>query len=161
MNHGESSIPDELDRWLADDLWTGGDDDAAGRSSQPPSTQTRQVRQIMGKLGFMQGTPAAGRRAMRRRYAGGAMVLCIAVLAGVAASTAYRSSPAARTPDGATVSEALDHDLQTTGAVFRNSFDALRGIVTRLEAPAAPAQEDPPASPESSPVDQSGLAPVS
>jgi hypothetical protein len=91
------------------------------------------TRTIMGKLGYMQASPAVVRRRKIRRVLDRAALLAVVIAVGSVGVMVFKSSPDARQPLESTMPAAVRHDVQHQQHRFNTVIQLLRDMPPRLE----------------------------
>lgn len=115
------------------------------------------TRNIMGRLGYMQATPAVSRRRCMQRWLGRASLLCTTFVVGWLGVMAFQASPEARRPMESTIPSAIHSDLQQQQNQINSVIQLLRELPPRLSAPVGEEGEILYIDEE---IDQSAVAPV-
>jgi hypothetical protein len=90
------------------------------------------TRSIMGRLGYMQASPAAGRRRRRARHLrrGAAALVVLGLVAGGAAL--HHFGPSARRPAELTLPAALGQDVHLHQERFSRTIETIRSFAPRV-----------------------------
>jgi hypothetical protein len=135
-----------------------------------PVSAPDMTRRIMGRLGYMQVSPAVARRARRRRWARRGLLGAAFAATMFVGLEVRQQGPEIRRPTAPTVPGAIGTDLQQHQERFSRTIQLIRGLTPSTPAAAPAGSEEGATTPEpeaeqeapalDETIDRSGLGPV-
>lgn len=100
---------------------------------QRPAGAPDLTRSIMGRLGYMQVSPAVARRRRLQRWLRRASLVCVAGVAGWLGVLTFLSSPESRQPADFTMPSAVNNDFQNQQHRMNSVIQLLRELPPVIE----------------------------